>query len=90
MQPHKNVLFNRCRGTYYIYWPFDLSILGEKAKLVNRASNTGDICHYDIENLSDKETRGIFRNHALNANLSICNNDGAEEFSVYKFRDLLN
>jgi hypothetical protein len=57
---------------------------------VNIISITGDICHYDIEKLSNKESKDIFRNHALNANLIICNNDGEEQFSVEKFKNSLN
>jgi hypothetical protein len=87
---HIRIFYSLVAVEPIIYWPFDSSILGTKAILINRKSNTGDICHYDIENLSDKETRDIFRNHASNANLCICNNDGEEEFSVNKFRDMLN
>ena len=57
---------------------------------MNIISSTGDICHYDIENLPNKESRDIFRKHALNANLIICNNDGEEQFSVEKFKNSLN
>jgi hypothetical protein len=53
-------------------------------------SSTGDICHYDIENLPNKEGRDLFRNHALNANLIICDNDSEEQFTVEKFRNSLN
>jgi len=87
---HIRTFYSIVAGEPIVYWPLDSSLLGAKAILVNKESNTGDICHYDIENLSDKERRDIFRNHASNANLYICNNDGEEEFSVEKFRNMLN
>jgi hypothetical protein len=57
---------------------------------VNITSSTGDACHYDIQSMSNKESRDIFRDNALNANLYICNNDGDEQFSVEKLINLLN
>lgn len=77
-------------GEPIVYWPFDSAILGETALLVNIRSNTGDDCHYDIVNLSNGESRRLFRDHALNANLRICNSDDEKQFSVEEFRDLLN
>lgn len=86
---HIKIFYSIVAGEPIVYWPFESSILGEKARLVNRPSNTGDICHYDIENLSHKESRDIFRNHASNSNLYICNNDNEDQFSIEKFRDLI-
>lgn len=87
---HISNFYSIVAGEPIVYWEFDSSILGQNARLVNIISSTGDICHYDIENLSNKESRDIFRDHALNANLRICNKNGEEQFSVEKFRDLLN
>ena len=57
---------------------------------MNRESNTGDICHYDIGNLSNRESRNIFRNYATNDDLFICNNDNEEPFSIEKLNNLIN
>lgn len=73
-----------------VYWPFDSSMLAAKSNIVNRESITGDVCHYDIENLSHKQAKEIFRDHASNDNLFICNPDDGEPFTIEKLRSLLN
>jgi hypothetical protein len=73
-----------------VYWSFDSSILGTKAILEKRESNTGDICHYDIENLSHREAEEIFRKHAKSNNFLICNVDDEEPFTIEKLRNLIN
>ena len=86
---HIRTFYSIVAGDPIVYWPFESSILGEKARLVSRISTAGDICHYDIENISHKEGRDIFRNYASNANLYICNNDNEDKFSIEKFKDFI-
>jgi hypothetical protein len=57
---------------------------------VNRESDTGDICHYDIENLSHKEGQDIFSRNASNDNFIICNNDDEVPFSIETLKKLNN
>ena len=87
---HIRIFYSIVAAEPIVYWQFDSSVLSKTAILVNIISSTCDICHYDIENLPNKESRDIFRKHALNSNLIICNNDGEEQFSVEKFKNSLN
>lgn len=87
---HIKTFYLVATGEPIVYWSFDSMILGEKAVLVNRLSNTGDICHYDIEKLSHREEKNIFSSHVSNGDLFICNNNGEGPFSVEKLKELIN
>jgi len=87
---HIRTFYATVTGEPIVYWPFDSSILGTKAILEKRESNTGDICHYDIKNLSNKEAKEIFREHAKSNNFFICNPDGEEPFTIEKLKNLIN
>ena len=61
-----------------IFWIFSTDILPQPSILVSTISTTGDECHYDIRQLSDKQRRDVFETHAHNiAGLSICSDDGS-------------
>ena len=59
----------------HVMWIFQRDILPDDVRLVQRRSDSGDDCHYDIEGLSDKKAKRIFAKHCHSiTNLRICDN----------------
>jgi len=62
----------------HIFWTFNRNILPSHCKLAQRTSISGDVCHYEIRNLSNGEAKRLFNLHVnLPDNidvLKICNN----------------
>jgi hypothetical protein len=54
-------------------WIFEYSILPKGCNLKQNSSDTGDECHYNIRNLSDREARKIIVGQDLSA-FSVCKN----------------
>lgn len=86
---HIRTFYATVAGEPIVFWPFDSSILGNRAILTNRESNTGDVCHYDIENLKDNKAKGIFKDHAKSDRFLICNVDDDEPFTIEKIKSLI-
>ena len=63
----------------HIFWPFDDKIIPNKTDIVQSDSESGDKCHYVIENLTNGEAKLIFNKYGnLPDNitdLKICENE---------------
>ena len=61
-----------------IFWRFAAEILPTGCRLEQQDSATGDVCHYNIVNLSDGEARQLFQRYASDlAAFQLCEADGA-------------
>ena len=62
----------------HVFWPFEDKIIPSKCKFVQKDSDSGDKCHYVIENMSDKQAKRLFNQHGNLPNnlkkLKICDN----------------
>lgn len=56
-----------------ILWIFEYSILPKGCSLKQNSSDTGDECHYNIGNLSDREARRIIIGQDISA-FYVCKN----------------
>ena len=60
-----------------IFWQFSSDILPQRSSIVPEVSTTGDICHYNIQGLSDKQARQFFKEYCCGiTQLLICRPDG--------------
>ena len=66
-------------GTPIIFWKIDSNTPPTCCNFVQSPSTTGDECHYNIENLSDKEARKIIRNQPPSS-FYICGNHKVVSF----------
>ena len=48
-----------------IFWRFSTDILPTPHSIVSEVSTTGDVCHYNIQGLSNKQARDFFIEHSL-------------------------
>jgi len=62
-------------GTPPIFWNFDSKILLQKCEFIQKISESGDVCHYNLVGLSAKEPSNIFKQQDLSV-FSICRSDG--------------
>jgi hypothetical protein len=62
----------------HIIWIFEDNIIPDGCEWIQKDSDSGDRCHYEIKNLKDKEAKRIFNDHGNILNnqtpLKICNN----------------
>jgi hypothetical protein len=61
----------------HIFWVFNRDIIPKDCDFIQRDSDTGDKCHYDIVNLSAKKAKKIFNKYNYNGlkNFQICDNN---------------
>ena len=56
-----------------IFWRFSTDVLPDHHLLEQEESSTGDVCHYNIKGITDKEARRVFKSVWCDpANFSIC------------------
>lgn len=60
-----------------IFWRFSTDILPDGFRLVQETTLTGDVCHYNIKGLTDKQAKDIFKTF----------NDRFEEFRICNDND---
>ena len=68
-------------GDPAIYWEFDTAILPNPHRLEQQTTPSGDVCHYNIHDLSDKQLKTEFRIVSV-SEMSICDG-GADRPLTY-------
>jgi len=58
-------------GDPAIYWEFDTAIFPNPHRLEQQTTPSGDVCHFNIHGLSNKQLRTVFKNVAV-SDMSIC------------------
>ena len=60
-----------------IFWEFSSERLFASATLEQQDSNTGDVCHYNIKNLTDKDAKKTFIQEQSNSffGINTCNRE---------------
>ena len=60
-----------------IFWKFNTAILPDQCVIEQEDSLTGDVCHYNIHGLNEKQARNFFVNYADQFHLfQICDSEG--------------
>ena len=74
-----------------IFWIFSTDILPQPSVLVHTISTTGDECHYEIQQLSDRDRRKVFEIYGHDINrLYICAEDGSYQIPTVEQLYLLS
>lgn len=68
-----------------IYWVFDSAILGD-AWLEYSPSESGDVCHINIKNLTNQQAEEIFIHNFVHEECRICLNDLDKPFTREIFK----
>ncbi len=63
-----------------MFWIFDDNILPDGCTLDQNTSKSGDECHYNIKNMTNKEARKIIVNQSP-SDILVCNNNETIPFS---------
>jgi len=82
---HLEKYYKSVSGIPPIFWNLDSKILPEKCEFIQKTSESGDVCHYNLVGLSAKESSDIFKQQHLSV-FSICRSDG--NYQPLKISDL--
>jgi hypothetical protein len=72
---HIKKYYKSVSGDPPIFWNINSKIFPEKCEFIQQTTKTGDVCHYNIVGLSEKEARIILRQAPL-SDFNICTNGG--------------